>query len=59
MKKIGIIIRDRHRRCAGEKCLRALKNREGPFSIYADTEVELVGFTTCDGRPGEPLGEAP
>jgi len=52
-KKIGIIICDRYRRCAGGKCLRSLKNREGAFSIYADDEdVELVGYTTCDGCPG-------
>lgn len=50
--KIGIIICDRYRRCVGGKCLRAMKNREGAFSIYADTEVELVGYTTCDGCPG-------
>jgi len=50
--KVGIIICDRYRRCAGGKCLRALKNKEGAFSIYTDTEVELVGFTTCDGCPG-------
>lgn len=50
--KIGIIICDRYHRCAGGKCLRAMRNREGAFSIYADTEVELVGFTTCDGCPG-------
>jgi predicted metal-binding protein len=50
--KIGIIICDRYRRCAGGKCLRAMRNREGAFSIYADTEAELVGFTTCDGCPG-------
>lgn len=50
--KIGIIICDRYRRCAGGKCLRAMKNKEGAFSIYADTEIELVGFTTCDGCPG-------
>jgi len=29
-----------------------MRNREGAFSIYADTELELVGFTTCDGCPG-------
>ena len=52
MTKIGIIICDRYRRCAGGKCLRALKNREGAFSIYADADVELVGYTTCDGCPG-------
>jgi predicted metal-binding protein len=50
--KIGIIICNRYRRCAGGKCLRALKNREGAFRRYADTEVELVGYTTCDGCPG-------
>ena len=50
--KIGIIICDRYRRCAGGKCLRAMKHREGAFSRYVDNEVELVGFTTCDGCPG-------
>ena len=50
--KIGIIICDRYRRCAGGKCFRSLKNREGAFSIYADQEVELVGYTTCEGCPG-------
>lgn len=50
--KIGIIICDRYRRCAGGKCLRSLHNREGAFDIYADSEVELVGYTTCDGCPG-------
>jgi len=52
MKKVGIVICDRYRRCAGGKCLRAMRNREGAFSIYANMEVELVGFTTCDGCPG-------
>ena len=50
--KVGIIICDRYRCCAGGKCLRAMKNKEGAFSIYSGTEVELVGFTTCDGCPG-------
>lgn len=50
--KIGIIICDRYRTCAGGKCLRALRNREGAFSVYADSDVELVGYTTCDGCPG-------
>jgi len=51
-KKIGIIICDRYRTCAGGKCFRAMKNREGAFSIYKDFELELVGYTTCDGCPG-------
>ena len=50
--KIGIIICDRYRRCAGGKCFRALKNREGAFSLYKNKEVELVGYTTCEGCPG-------
>jgi predicted metal-binding protein len=50
--RIGIIICDRYRTCAGGKCLRALREREGAFSIYKDIEVELVGYTTCDGCPG-------
>jgi len=50
--KIGIIICDRYRTCAGGKCLRAMRNREGAFSAYADSDVELVGYTTCNGCPG-------
>lgn len=50
--KIGIIICDRYRRCAGGKCLRAMREREGAFSIYSDIEIELVGYTSCDGCPG-------
>jgi predicted metal-binding protein len=51
--KIGIIICGRYRNCAGGKCLRALRNREGAFSIYGkDEPLELVGYTTCGGCPG-------
>jgi predicted metal-binding protein len=50
--KIGIIICHRYRTCAGGKCLRAMRNREGAFNIYTDSEIELVGYTTCDGCPG-------
>ena len=58
--KLGIIICDRYHRCAGGKCFRALKNREGAFSIYGkDDEVELVGYTTCDGCPGGNIEYAP
>ena len=52
MRKLGIIICDRYSRCAGGKCFRALKQREGAFSIYKEEEVELVGYSTCDGCPG-------
>jgi len=50
--KIGIIICDRYRTCAGGKCLRAMRNKEGAFAQYVDSDVELVGYTTCDGCPG-------
>ena len=50
--KIGIIICDRYRTCAGGKCLRSMRNREGAFSRYKDEAVELVGYTTCNGCPG-------
>jgi predicted metal-binding protein len=50
--KVGIIICDRYRTCAGGKCLRAMRNLEGAFSIYENSNVELVGYTTCGGCPG-------
>lgn len=51
--KIGIIICDRYRECAGGKCFRAARNREGGFSQYsADESLEVVGYTTCGGCPG-------
>ena len=53
MKKIGIIICNRYHRCGGGKCLRALRERAGAFSIYSkDEEIELVGYSTCGGCPG-------
>ena len=58
--KIGIIICDRYRSCAGGKCFRALKNREGAFDIYSRQEnVEIVGYTSCGGCPGGNIEYAP
>lgn len=57
--KIGIIICDRYNTCAGGKCFRSLRNREGAFSIYKDQDVELVGYTTCGGCPGGNIEYAP
>ena len=57
--KIGIFICDRYHTCAGGKCFRSLRNREGAFSIYKDQEIELVGYTTCDGCPGGNVEYAP
>lgn len=59
MTKIGIIICDRYRECSGGKCFRALVSREGAFAAYAESEVELVGFTTCGGCPGGNIESAP
>ncbi len=58
--RIGIIICDRYRMCAGGKCFRSFLNREGAFSIYKkDEELELVGYTTCGGCPGVNIEYAP
>jgi predicted metal-binding protein len=57
--KLGIIICDRYHTCAGGKCLRAMLNREGAFSIYKGQAVELVGYITCDGCPGGNIEYAP
>jgi predicted metal-binding protein len=58
--RIGIIICDRYRNCAGGKCFRSLKNREGAFDSYSKAEnVELVGYTTCGGCPGGNFEYAP
>lgn len=57
--RVGIIICDRYRSCAGGKCFRALRAREGAFSAYKDQQVELVGFTSCGGCPGGNVEYAP
>jgi predicted metal-binding protein len=57
--KIGIIICDRYHTCAGGKCLRSLRNREGAFARYKGMDVELVGYTTCGGCPGGNIEYAP
>jgi len=57
--RIGIIICDRYHTCAGGKCLRAARAREGAFAAYRDRGVELVGFTTCGGCPGGNIEYAP
>jgi predicted metal-binding protein len=57
--KIGIIICDRYSGCAGGKCFRSLKNREGAFAMYKDVDVEIAGYTTCGGCPGGNIEYAP
>ncbi len=58
--KIGIIICDRYKTCAGGKCFKALNNRDGAFDVYSKCEdLELVGYTTCGGCPGGNIEYAP
>ena len=58
--KIGIIICDRYKNCAGGKCFRAMQNREGAFDIYNKEEtLEIVGYTSCGGCPGGNIEYAP
>jgi predicted metal-binding protein len=57
--KLGIIICDRYNTCAGGKCFRALKNKEGAFEMYKDAEIELAAYTNCGGCPGGNIEYAP
>jgi len=57
--KIGIIICDRYKSCAGGKCFRAIRERTGAFNIYNDNEIEVVGYTSCGGCPGGNIEYAP
>ncbi len=57
--KIGIIICDRYKSCAGGKCFRSIKEKAGAFDIYQDKDVELVGYTSCGGCPGGNIEYAP
>ncbi len=59
MKNIGIIICNRYHTCAGGKCLRAMRNREGAFALYKEEEIEIVGYTSCGGCPGGNVEYAP
>ncbi len=59
MIKIGVIICDRYRDCAGGKCFRALREREGAFSIYKGEEVEIAAYANCGGCPGGNVEYAP
>ncbi len=52
MVKIGIITcENRSLLCAGQNCLGSVSRHSGTFARYTD-EIELVGFTTCGGCPG-------
>ena len=58
--KIGILICDRYKSCAGGKCFRAMQNREGAFDIYSkEDQLEVAGYTSCGGCPGGNIEYAP
>ena len=57
--RVGIIICERYHNCAGGKCLRAVRAREGAFAAYKGREVELVGYANCGGCPGGNIEYAP
>jgi predicted metal-binding protein len=57
--KIGIIICERYKTCAGGKCFRSAVNKEGAFSIYKGMDIEITGYTTCGGCPGGNIEYAP
>jgi predicted metal-binding protein len=60
MVKVGIMICDRNRKCTGNKCFRAINERDGAFKDIADDEpIEVVGWITCGGCPGERLEFSP
>jgi predicted metal-binding protein len=60
MAKIGIIICNRERTCLGGKCFMSIQERAGAFRKYSKNEpLEIVGFITCGGCPGERLERAP
>jgi predicted metal-binding protein len=60
MVKIGIMICDRNRTCTGGKCFMSIKDRSGAFKRYPKEEpIEVVGWITCGGCPGERLEFSP
>ena len=60
MVKVGIMICDRNRKCTGNKCFKSIIERDGVFKKYAkDEPIEVVGWMTCGGCPGERLEFAP
>lgn len=60
ISRIGIIICQRYQNCAGGKCFRALREREGAFKSYPkENDIEIVGYTGCGGCPGGNVEYAP
>ena len=60
MVKIGIMICDRNRKCTGNKCFKSINERDGAFGeVPREETIEIVGWMTCGGCPGERLEFAP
>lgn len=60
MKRIGIIVCARYKSCGGGKCFRALRERQGGFSLYGtDEPVEIIGYSSCGGCPGGNVENVP
>ncbi len=58
--KVGIIICDRYSDCAGGKCFRSVREREGAFAKYSsEADLEVIGFVSCGGCPGGNIEYAP
>lgn len=57
--KVGIIICDRYKDCAGGKCFKAAMQKDGAFDIYKGSKVEIVGYTSCGGCPGGNIEHSP
>jgi predicted metal-binding protein len=57
--KIGIIICDRYKGCAGGKCFQSAYKKEGAFEMYKDVDIEIAGYTSCGGCPGGNVEYAP
>ena len=57
--RLGILICHRYHTCAGGKCFRSLREREGAFSLYKGKDAEIAAYTTCDGCPGGNVEYAP
>lgn len=60
MVRIGIMICDRNRKCTGGKCFMSIEERDGAFARYPENEpIDIVGFISCGGCPGERLEFSP
>ena len=60
MAKIGILTCHRERTCVGGKCFMAIRERAGVFRNFPRGEpLDVVGFISCGGCPGERLERAP